>query len=159
MAVNGKIVGGFIVIVAAIAAVGVYWTQEYAYYKEVVFAPGAEITLTLIASDIAEPILAENIKGIDADSSPLRFRACFTTPMTLGMLTETYRAYDGAEPTIAPGWFDCFDAAAIGAALEKGEAVAFLSQANIVPNFDRVVAVFPDGRAFAWHQISAQIEQ
>lgn len=156
---NGKLVGGFIVIVAVAAAVAVYWTQEYAYYHDVVFNPGSEITLTLIDSDVAEPILAENIKGIDADSSPLRFRACFTTPMSLGMLTETYRAYEGAEPTIAPGWFDCFDAEAIGTALEKGEAVAFLSQSNIVPDFDRVVAVFPDGRAYAWHQISPDMEQ
>ena len=62
------------------------------------------------------------------------------------------------EPLTAPGWFDCFDAVAIGEALEKGEAIAFLSQANIHPGVDRVVAVFPDGRAFAWHQLNAASE-
>ena len=50
-------------------------------------------------------------------------------------------------------------AARIGEALEKGEAIAFLSQANIAPQIDRVVAVFPDGRAYAWHQLSPEAEQ
>ena len=28
-------------------------------------------------------------------------------------------------PLTAPGWFDCFDADAIGEALDRGEALAF----------------------------------
>ncbi len=58
----------------------------------------------------------------------------------------------------APGWFDCFDANAIGEALERGEALAFLSQAEIAVGVDRVVAVFPDGRAYAWHQLAPEVE-
>ena len=77
--------------------------------------------------------------------------------MTQGMLTETYQIYQDAVPLTAPGWFDCFDAAAIGAALEKGEAIAFLSESEIHPGVDRVVAVFPDGRAYAWHQLNASL--
>jgi hypothetical protein len=151
--VNGKLVAGFIVIVGAVAGVAMYYLQEYAYYTKAVFKPGAEIALTLITSGQPEPILAEGVEGIDADSSPLRFRACFHTPLTQAMLSETYQAYQGAVPLIAPSWFDCFDAAKIGTALENGEALAFLSQSNIAPSVDRVVAVFPDGRAYAWHQI------
>ena len=150
---NGKLVAGFIVIVGAVAGVAMYYLQEYAYYTKAVFKPGAEIALTLISSGQPEAILAEGVEGIDADSSPLRFRACFHTPLTQAMLSETYQAYQGAVPLIAPSWFDCFDAAKIGAALESGEALAFLSQSNIAPSVDRVVAVFPDGRAYAWHQI------
>jgi hypothetical protein len=153
--VNGKIIAGGIVIIAAVAGISMYWLQEYAYYKDAVYVPGQEITLTPIVSGVPEPILVENFNGIDADSSPLRFRACFTTPLTLGMLTETYQIYAAPVPLIGPSWFDCFDANAIGAALERGEALAFLSKSNIVPQFDRVVAVFPDGRAYAWHQIAA----
>ena len=149
---KGKLVGGFIVFVALATGIAVYWLQEYAYYHEAAFNPGAEILLTPIESDQPEVILAQNVQGIDAESSPLRFRACFETPLTQGMLTETYRAYEGAEPLNAPSWFDCFDAAAIGAALENGEALAFLSQSNIAPDVDRVVAVFSDGRAYAWQQ-------
>jgi Family of unknown function (DUF6446) len=152
---NGKLLGGFIVVTAAVAGIVMYWLQVYAFYEPVSFTPGAEIMLTPIASGTPEPILAENITGIDADSSPLRFRACFTTPMTQAMLTETYQTYPQAVPLTAPGWFDCFDAASIGAALESGEAIAFLSQAEILPKVDRVVAVFADGRAYAWHQLNA----
>ncbi len=150
----GKLIGGGIVVIAVAAGLAMYWLQEYAFYTEVAFPKGNEIRLTLIEGGLAEPIVAEAVVGIDAESSPLRFRACFTTPMGLPMLTETYQVYEGAEPLNAPSWFDCFDAAAIGEALEKGEALAFLSEAAIAPQVDRVVAVFPDGRAFAWHQIS-----
>ena len=45
--------------------------------------------------------------------------------------------------------------AAIGGALEKGEALAFLSEPNITYGIDRVVAVMGDGRGFAWNQINA----
>ncbi|MDO8881891.1 MAG: DUF6446 family protein [Pseudotabrizicola sp.] len=151
---NGKIAAGAIVISAAVAGVAIWYLQVYAFYEPVSFTPGQEITLTTIESGQPEPILAEDITGIDADSSPLRFRACFTTPLTFGMLSETYVAYDGAEPLVAPGWFDCFDAVAIGTALERGEALAFLSQSSVHTDVDRVVAVFPDGRAFAWHQLN-----
>ena len=150
----GRIAAGVIVISALVTGIAVYYLQEYAYYREVSFTPGTEILLTPIESDTPEPILAEAITGIDADSSPLRFRACFHTPLSQAMLTETYRAYEGAEPLIAPSWFDCFDAGEIGRALEQGEALAFLSQSSIAPDVDRVVAVFADGRAYAWHQLN-----
>lgn len=155
---NGKIAAGAIVISAALAGVAIWYLQIYAFYEPVSFTPGQEITLTTIESGQPEPILAEGVTGIDADSSPLRFRACFTTPMTQGMLSETYVAYEGAVPLVAPGWFDCFDAVEIGTALERGEALAFLSQSNVATDIDRVVAVFPDGRAFAWHQLNPAAE-
>ena len=156
---NGKYVAGFIVIVAALAGAAMYWLQEYAYYTPATFQKGAEIELTLIESGQPEPILVDGVEGITADSSPLRFRACFTTPLTLATLTETYRLYDKAVPLNAPSWFDCFDAEKIGVALETGEALAFLSRADVAPGVDRVVAVFPDGRGYAWHQLNAEAAQ
>ena len=155
---NGKIAAMAILISAAVAGVAIWYLQVYAFYEPVSFTPGQEILLTSIESGQPEPILADGITGIDANSSPLRFRACFTTPMSQAMLSETYVAYDGATPLIAPGWFGCFDAMEIGTALERGEALAFLSQSNIATDIDRVVAVFPDGRAFAWHQLNPAAE-
>ena len=151
---NGKFVGGGIVIAAALAGAGIWYAQVYAYYKPANFQPGAEIALTPILGNAPEVILADHIEGIDSDSSPLRFRACFHTPLSQAMLTETYKVYDKATPLIAPSWFDCFDAEKITTALETGEAIAFLSVADITRGVDRVVAVFPDGRAFAWHQLN-----
>jgi hypothetical protein len=154
----GKLIVGAIVIVAAIAGAVLWYTAERAYYTPVAFQPGAEIRLVPLTSDQPEAIIVSGVEGIDADSSPIKFRACFTTPLTLATLTETYRDYPGAEPLVAPSGFDCFDADAIGRALETGEALAFLSEPNIHPGVDRVVAVFADGRAYAWQQLNAQFK-
>lgn len=161
---NGKIVAGFIVLIAVIAGIGGYWLQEYAFYEPVAFTPGAEIVLTPITSPTPEAIAVKDVQGIDATSSPLRFRACFTSVTSLATLTEAYKVYDKATPLNAPSWFTCFDAGKITQALASGEAVAFLGQANVVPNtdkveVDRVVAVFPDGRAYAWNQLAPGVEQ
>ena len=154
----GKLAAGALVVTGLLAGIAIYWLQVYAFYEPVAFTPGEEIKLTPIAGGQAEVIVADNVTGIDADSSPLRFRACFTTPLSQSMLSETYEIYDAAAPLNAPGWFDCFDADRIGAALEKGEALAFLSEHDIHPGVDRVVAVFPDGRAYAWHQLNDELK-
>ncbi|WP_238382617.1 DUF6446 family protein [Tabrizicola thermarum] len=155
----GKVIVGAIVIVAAVAGGLLWYTAERAFYRDVAFTPGQEIRLVPLTSDQPEPIVVDTIQGIDADSSPIKFRACFTTPLSLAMLTETYRPYEGAEPLVAPRGFDCFDAAAIGRALETGEALAFLSERNIHPGVDRVVAVFGDGRAYAWQQLNGSLAE
>ncbi|WP_102109813.1 DUF6446 family protein [Oceaniglobus roseus] len=138
----------------ALAGAVMYYLQVYGYYEEVTLDPATGIELTVGVTGEPEPILAEGIEAIDADSSPLRFRACFHTPMSQAMLTETYEVYEDPVPLTAPGWFSCFDAGKIEAALETGEAIAFLGQRNIHYGVDRVIAVFGDGRAYAWHQLN-----
>ena len=155
---NGKIVGGFIVVTALLAGGAMYYLQEYAFYQPVTFAPGDEIKLTALVSGQPEAIPVKDLQGIDANSSPLRFRACFTTVLDQPTLTEGFKVYDKAVPLNAPNWFTCFDAARIGAALESGEAIAFLGQANVAPDIDSVVAVFPDGHGYAWHQLKPGID-
>ncbi len=154
----GKILVAIILGTALIAGVSLWYTAERAFYDPVAFQPGAEIRLVPLVGDQTEAIIVDGIEGIDAQSSPIKFRACFSTPLSLAMLTETYKAYDKAEPLVAPRGFDCFDAEVIGRALESGEALAFLSEPDIHPGVDRVVAVFGDGRAFAWHQLNGSLE-
>ncbi|PIE13668.1 MAG: histidine kinase [Rhodobacterales bacterium] len=151
---SGKLVAGAIVVISLMAGVAIYYLQIYAFYDKVAVHGSEDVMLTPFGATKAEPILYENFQAIDADSSPIRYRACFTTPQSIAMLTETYEPYEGAEPRVAPGWFDCFDAKAIGAALERGEALAFLGQRNVTYGVDRVVAILPDGRGFTWHQIN-----
>lgn len=140
-------------LTALAAGAAMYYLQIYAFYDDVALT-AEDVQLTSIITGQAEPILAENIRAIDGDSSPLKFRACFDTGLSFGLLTETYQVYDAAEPTIAPPWFDCFDAGQIGEDLASGVAVAFLGVENLQYGIDRVVAVYPDGRAYAWHQIN-----
>mgnify|MGYP003382057070 CR=1 FL=1 len=155
----GRLLVALIVLSAAFGGAFLWYTAERAFYEPVAFQPGAEIRLVPLESKTPEAILVDKIEGINADSSPIKFRACFTTPLSLAMLTETYQGYAGAEPLIAPRGFDCFDAEAIGRALETGEALAFLSEPDIHPGVDRVVAVFGDGRAYAWQQLNGKLEE
>lgn len=149
----GKVIAIFIVLTSALAGGGLYYLQVYHFYEPVA-ADAAEVRLSGIVSGEPEPIPAENVEAIDASSSPIRYRACFDTPISVATLTETYQLYEGAEPLTAPDWFECYDAAQLGADLELGSAIAFLGEANIVYGIDRVVAVTDDGRGFAWHQIN-----
>lgn len=155
---NGRIAVVSIVLSALAVGAAVYWLQVYAYYEEVTFTPGQEIALTPAAGGAPEPIAVGDLRGIDGSSSPLRFRACFTTPLDPETLARTYRVYDRPTPLNPPPWFDCFDPRAIDVALRSGEAVAFLSVPEIRRGVDRVVAVFRDGRAYAWHQLSGTLE-
>ena len=135
---------------ALIAGLAMYYFQVYAFYDELT---EGEVVLTTL-DGTPEPVVTENFRGIDSDSSPIRYRACFDVQMSVAALTETYVVYEGAEPLVAPRWFDCFDAQAIGEALENGSAFAFLGEENISYGVDRVVAVMPDGSAVSWHQIN-----
>jgi len=151
---NGKIVAIVLLVSGLLAGAGMYWMQVHAFYERV-DPEVADVQLTGLVSGMSEPVAHENYRGIDADSSPLRYRACFDIAVPLMDLREKYVAYPEPVPLEAPGWFDCYDARDIGAALETGEAVAFLGESNVVYGIDRVVAVFRDGRARSWHQINA----
>ena len=154
---NGKIIGIGILGTALIAGIGMYYLQVYGFYEEV-SDQVAEIRLTTVATGQPEMILAEDIRAIDADSSPLRFRACFTTPHSQAILTEEFVVYDNPIPLVGPGWFDCFDAEAVGQALEAEDAIAYLAEADVHDGVDRVVAIFDDGRAYAWHQLNEKYQ-
>lgn len=151
----GKFLAGFLVVSALAMGIALYYFQTQAYYEPVVATGDTDVQMTLMATGQPDPILFEDFEAIDADSSPIRYRACFTTSQSQAMMTETYVPYEKAEPLIAPDWFGCFDAVEIGEALESGEALAFMGTQNIHYGIDRVIAIMPDGRGFAWHQINA----
>lgn len=150
---KGKYVGLALIVSGALAGAGLYWTQTYAFYEPVA-ADVANVQLVVRDSGMSEPVSHASFEGIDADSSPLRYRACFDLAVPLEGLADTYVTYDDPVPLEAPRWFDCYNADEIGVALETGEATAYLGEFNVVYGIDRVVAVFPDGRARAWHQIN-----
>ena len=150
---SGRIVVSLILGSAVLMGGFVYYFQVFAFYDEVSLEVRG-VRLTSLVTGEPEAIIADDVQAIDAESSPLRFRACFQTSMSHALLTETYELYEAAVPTTAPGWFDCFDAEDIGSALEVGTALAFLGEKHIEFGIDRIVAIRDDGRGFVWHQIN-----
>lgn len=130
------------------AGFGVWYAQNYAYYYEL---DPASVALTAVVDGAPVALAASDIRGIDADSAPHRWRVCATLGDPVPAVAQPY---EGAAPTIAPHWFDCFDADQIGADVSSGAATALLAQSEIHPDIDRVLAVYPDGRVFGWHQIN-----
>ena len=96
---NGKLVGGGIVTLALVGGIALYYLQVYHFYEPVA-AQTAEASMRLenVATGEAEDIIADDFQGIDADSSPLRFRACFTTQLNHALASETYVLADKPVP-------------------------------------------------------------
>lgn len=150
---KGKVVVGGILATALLMGAGLWYANQYAYYHEVSLGPALAMTLVPKEGGAPSQLSIKDFRGIDADTSPIRFRACFSVATPLPELGAHYAAYPGATPLLAPRWFSCFKAKAISLALASGEAKAFLAQKAVAPEVDRVIAVFPDGRAYAWQQL------
>ncbi|MGM0586479.1 MAG: DUF6446 family protein [Pseudomonadota bacterium] len=136
----------FLVLVAVFGA-GLWWFQTQAFYEEL--PPRDEITVQGSVLPVVE------FRGIDADTSPLKLRACFrirdgVAPDALQYLQKA----DNPTPLVAPDWFDCFDARAIQAGIDQGRIRAVTAERNAPWGFDRIVAAAPDGRGWMWRQIN-----
>lgn len=150
----GKFIAAVIVVSGIIAGAALYYLQVYAYYDRIVPNGSNDVVLTLRQNATAQPIDYNNFKAIDSNSSPIRYRACFTTTAPIDALKNDYVIIKDAEPLVAPRWFECFDAKEIGAAIEEQQATSFMSIENVTYGVDRVVTVLPDGRGFAWNRIN-----
>jgi len=141
---NGNLIVGGIVAIALAAGVGLWYSQTYAYYEQ---QNGLEEVLVGGNSfDVS------NYYGIDADTSPLKLRACFSVDWDYSLSKEFK---DLAEPLTAPSWFDCFDAEIISKDIKAGNANVILAEKNIPFGFSRFIAQYPDGKAYMWRQINA----
>ncbi len=150
---RGRLVVALLVLGSAAMGVALWYAQTRAFYAEI---PEAQSEIPMTGLDgVVRPMVISGFEGIDADSSPIRYRACFETNLSLAALTESFTPYTAAEPLTAPGWFACFEAGAIAAALNEGRALAFLSEANAPWGIDRIVAVTEEGRGYLWPQINA----
>ena len=150
----GKILAVFLGLSALIAGGAMYYLQVYGFYEEVAGTPGQDVVLMPLDGGAPQPIAYSAFEAIDAGSSPIRYRACFTTSLTPDELAQVFTLSDHMDPRNAPGWFDCFDAAALGTALKAGKATAFLGQKNIHYGVDRIVAITQDGRGYAWQELN-----
>jgi hypothetical protein len=140
---NGTVLALGFALVAVLFGAGLWYAQVHAFYErvrglEAVTVAGAAVAVT-------------GYDGLDGASSPLKLRGCFR--LDLSDLPDAPTALNPT-PLVAPGWFGCFDAQALDAALRAGEARAVVAAAGEPAGFDRIVAVFPDGRAYQWRQIA-----
>ncbi|WP_272860250.1 DUF6446 family protein [Paracoccus stylophorae] len=147
---RGRIAVIALLLAGVATGAGVWYAQQYGFYDRIDPAsPAAAVSIR--TADGSVPLDMIGFEGIDADSSPIRWRACFRLQ---GNLPADAVPFADATPLNGPGWFDCYDAARIGADLERGAARAVLAQPEIRPDVDRVLAIYPDGRAYGWHQFN-----
>ena len=142
---NGRhLVLGFLALVAVFAA-GLVYTQYFAFYERVegvdaLRSGGREIRVA-------------DYTGLDAESSPLKLRGCFTLdPAALSDLTPAANA----TPLTPPPWFRCFDTEALTQDLETGAARAYRLAEDAPEGFDVMLAAYPDGRGYLWRQLNAR---
>ncbi|MEM1160318.1 MAG: DUF6446 family protein [Pseudomonadota bacterium] len=141
MSGRGLMIGGLVVLVAFTTAL--WWFQTRAFYEE--------IPATAIIQTPAGAIAVAGFSGIQASSSPLKLRACMTLdPADVSGLEFA----SDAEPLVAPRWFECFDAKSLSRAIDAGRAAAYALGPTEADGIDRMLAVYPDGRAFLWHQLA-----
>ncbi|MDK3071845.1 DUF6446 family protein [Sedimentitalea sp. JM2-8] len=150
----GKLVALFLLVSAILAAGALYYLQVYWFYAEVTPAPGQDVLLMPLNGEMPEPVSYADFTAIDADSSPIRYRACFTTTESLDRLRATFVEVESVTPRNAPGWFDCFDAESLGRELEAGTATAFLSIKNVHYGVDRITAISRGGNGYVWHELN-----
>jgi hypothetical protein len=144
-AVKGRAVLVGMGLALVVFAAALWWFQTRAWYEEVT---GVE-TATVAGREV--PVTGW--RGIDAVSSPIKLRACFR--IDPGALADAPMA-EAPTPLTAPGWFDCFDAGALTEALAAGEARAVLAATGEFEGTERVIAVYPDGRAYMWRQLTPE---
>ncbi len=130
-------------IFLTVFTVALWYSQTRAYYYDVTGVDSVKI------NGVDVPV--SDYTGIDADTSPIKIRACFTIT---GDIPSDVVVAQGAEPLIAPPQFSCFDARQIEADIHDGAARALLAASNDIYGFDRIIAFYPDGRAFMWRTVN-----
>jgi hypothetical protein len=144
---SGKVVVTGLVAFTLIFGLVFWWFQSHAFYTE---TQADEHTVVIAGQGY--PVT--EWKSIDSTSSPLKMRACF-------LITEPIEALPAMLPVplVAPGWFRCFNAETIAENLASDYAKAYVAERNDPKGFDRIVAVFPGGRAYMWRQLTARVAQ
>ncbi|ETX29757.1 DUF6446 family protein [Roseivivax isoporae] len=151
---TGKILAALILVCALVAGAAMYYLQVYAFYEEVPASGLGDVALTPRDGGAPQPVAVTDFRAIDAESSPIRYRACFAIDTSLDALARDFEPYEGAAPRVAPGWFDCFDADALGAEIDAGRAIVLTGERNLEYGIDRVVAVTAEGRGYVWHEVN-----
>ncbi|MEM1299954.1 MAG: DUF6446 family protein [Pseudomonadota bacterium] len=131
--------------------VALWYFQFHAFYEDLPQEP-------LLVQGTEYPL--ESWQGTDASSSPLKRRICVTfAPETVVRIAADHPAVPGAEPLVAPDWFECFDAKQITRDIAAGKASAYQMGRSEFEGVDEFLAVYPDGRGFVWRALDPRFAQ
>jgi hypothetical protein len=149
---TGKILVSMLVLSAVLSGLAVYYTQVYGFY-----APLDEARSPLKSTPSLDdmqpiPLAVTEFRGIDADSSPLRYRSCFR--ITDMAALEGARPFEGANPAGRAALVFLLFRQGLDRRSGIRRRHRLSSQPEIHPDVDRVIAVYPDGRAYGWHQFN-----
>jgi len=137
-----RLVIGFLGFTAIFGA-GLFYAQNYAFYERT----DGRATILVEGREVA----VSGYVGIDASSSGLKRRGCFTTDPAA---FEGVPVAAAPEPLNPPFWFGCFDTEALTEDIAAGRATAYLAAVEELDGIDRYVAVYPDGRGYEWRQLN-----
>ena len=137
------LIGGGVFL--AIFTAALWYFQTYAFYRDYPQRP-------LIIQGIEYPVTGW--EGTDAGSSPLKMRVCLTvTTETARKIQDDQYEQAGAEPLVAPRWFECFDARQISRDIEAGKAQVYAPGTSPFADVHDYMALYPDGRGYLWRQL------
>ena len=122
-----------------------FYFQNFAFYERLTVK-----SRLAIENKMVEVI---NYNGIDASSSGLKLRECFTVTEESFEIKDL-TIYQKPTPLKAPFWFECFNSKSITNDLNTNKAVAFLSKKEEFDGIDKVIALYPDGTGFQWRQLN-----
>lgn len=145
---TGKIVAFGLFGFPLIFGAALYYFQYYYYYSDV-----TDITSITVQERVID---VEDYVGIDATSSNLKMRGCFSVDTAD---FEGLELTDAATPLTPPPWFDCYDAERLTLDLQAGAAVAYMAEKEEKDGMDLMVAVYPDGRAYQWRQLNDKYQE
>jgi len=145
---KGKIVAFFLVVFPLLFGAALYYSQYYAYYEEV-----SDVTSIMVEG---RAVAVADYEGIDATSSNLKMRGCFTVDVAD---FEGVTVAEDAVPLTPPSWFTCYDAEALTHDLEAGKATAYMATEGDREGMNLIVMVYPDGRAFQWRQFNEEYQE
>ena len=115
--IKGSLLITILLVIAGAIGIGLWYTIEKAYYINV-----SDISEINVAGTIRK---VQNYNGIDADTSPLKLRACFEVDWKYNFSAD-YKNI--ATPLIAPKAFSCFDAKKIGFDIQAENASVILNE-------------------------------
>ena len=140
---KGSVLISILLIITGAMGIGLWYTIEKAYYVNIIDVNEINVAGTL--RDV------KDYNGIDAETSPLKLRACFNVDWEYN-LNSDYKNI--ATPLIAPKAFNCFDAKKIGADIQAENASVILADVNVPFGFDKYIVQYPNGKSYMWRQIN-----